>query len=143
LLGKSYNEINYNEYEKKIIGDLIKFGHVDCYCKININGMFIKLAMEYQGGQHEKIVSKFHNTLDDLKHQKLRDILKRELCKENKIILLEFPYDVDKYMKDNIKIQKYIVKELKNNTNIKIPKDLPLYNHNTPEFGQYRLDNFF
>ena len=41
-----------------------------------------------------------------------------------------FEDDIDKYMNDNIKIQKYIVKELKNNTYIKIPKDLPLYNHN-------------
>ena len=46
-------------------------------------------------------------------------------------------------MNDNIKIQKHIVKELRNNTNIKITKDLPFYNHNTPEFGQYRLGNFF
>jgi len=140
---KYYNESNCNECKKKSIENLIKFGHVDCYCKINVNGMFFKLALEYQGGQHKKIISKFHNTVDDLIHQKLLDKLKRALCKENEIILLEFPYDVDKYMKDNIKIQKYIVKELKNNTEIKIPEDLPLYNHNTPEFGQYRLDNFF
>ncbi len=92
---------------------------------------------------NKKLISKFHNTLEDLSHQKLRDKLKRELCRENEIILLEFPYDIDKYMNDNIKIQCHIAKELKNNTNIKIPKDLPLYNHNTPEFGKYRLDNFF
>ena len=46
-------------------------------------------------------------------------------------------------MNNNIKIQKYIVKELKNNTSIKIPKDLPLCDNNKPEFGQYRLDNFY
>lgn len=140
---KYYNKNNYNDHEKKVIDDLIKFGHVDCYCKININGTLFKLALEYQGGQHKKIISKFYNSLEDLRHQKLRDKLKRELCKENEIILLEFPYDIDKYMNDNIKIQRHIVKELKKHTNIKIPNDLPLYNHNTPEFGQYRLDNLF
>ncbi|MFX1312605.1 MAG: hypothetical protein ACFFHD_08345 [Promethearchaeota archaeon] len=140
---KSYIENNYNEYKKKVIKDLIKFGHFDCYCEIYINGSLIRLALEYQGGQHKKIVSKFHNTADDLKHQKLRDKLKRELCKENNIIMLEFPYDIDKYMKNNIKIQKYIVKELENKVKVKIPKDLPFYNHNTLEFGQYRLDKYF
>ncbi|MHA2010197.1 MAG: hypothetical protein ACXADW_16150 [Candidatus Hodarchaeales archaeon] len=93
---------------------MIKFGHVDCYCKIDIDERLFKLAIEYQGGQHKRLISKFHNTKDDLKHQKLRDKLKKELCKENEIILLEFPYDIDKYMKDNIKIQNYIVRELKN-----------------------------
>jgi hypothetical protein len=137
-----YNKSKYNEIEKKVIKDLIKFGHVDCYCKINICGSTIKLALEYQGRQHYKIVSKFHNTFEDLKHRKLLDKLKRELCKENKVILLEFPYDIDKYMNNNVKIQVYIIKELKENTTIQIPKDLPIYNHNTPEFGQYRLGNF-
>jgi len=45
-------------------------------------------------------------------------------------------------MNDNNKIQNYIVQELKSKANIKIPSNLPLYNHNTPEFGQYRLSNY-
>lgn len=45
-------------------------------------------------------------------------------------------------MSNNIKIQKYIVQELKRKIYVKVPKNLPLFNHNTPEFGQYRLGHY-
>ncbi|MHA1527113.1 MAG: hypothetical protein ACTSQD_08775 [Promethearchaeota archaeon] len=137
-----YDETNFTEYEKKVIKDLIKFGHLDCFCEICVDCTILKLGLEYHGGQHGKIISKFHATLDDLQHRKLLDKLKRILCKENRIILIEFPYDVDKYMNNNKKIQDYIIQELENKANIKIPTNLPLYNHKTPEFGQYRLSHY-
>jgi hypothetical protein len=137
-----YDKSKYNKDELNDIENLIKFGHLDCYYEIFINRKCKKLALEYQGGQHEKKVSKFHNTEEDLKHQKLLDKLKRELCIENNIILLEFPYFIDKYMNNNEVTQEFLVKELATKAKIGIPKDLPLYNHNTPEFGQYRLTNF-
>ncbi len=45
-------------------------------------------------------------------------------------------------MKNSKKIQNYIVKELRIKASIEIPYNLPKYNHNCPDFGQYRLDQY-
>ncbi len=137
-----YEEANYTNIEKELIPDLIKYGHLDGYNEFILNRCKFKLGIEYNGGQHYIFVSKFHETIEDLKHQQTIDCLKIKLCKDNNINLIVFPYYVDEYMKDHIKIQGYIANSLKNH-GIFIPIDLPQYNHNTPEFGQYRLDQYF
>lgn len=61
----------------------------------------LKLACEYQGEQHFKFVSHFHKSNDSFLNQKYRDELKRNLCKENGVYLIEVPFyvtDIDSYL---------------------------------------------
>jgi len=61
---------------------------LDCYNKE------LRLAVEYNGVQHYKFVSFFHRNNDHFMTQKYRDDMKRRICKENNINLIEVPYTV-------------------------------------------------
>lgn len=79
-----------------------KFIEFDCYNKD------LKLAIEYNGEQHYKYVSKFHKTEKDLKCQQLRDKNKIKYCLNNNIKLIIIPYTENKNLKE------FILKELNN-----------------------------
>lgn len=66
------------------------------------------LAVEYSGRQHYEYIPFFHKNKEAFYNQKYRDELKRRMCKENNIILIEVPYTVKI---ENI--EKYIIQELK------------------------------
>lgn len=61
---------------------------LDCYNK------FLQLAVEYNGAQHYKYIPYFHRNKDHFMTQKYRDDMKRRMCKENNINLIEVPYTV-------------------------------------------------
>jgi len=61
---------------------------LDCYDKN------LRLAVEYNGAQHYKYIPYFHKNKEAFLNQKYRDELKRHLCKENKIRLIEVPNTV-------------------------------------------------
>ena len=61
---------------------------LDCY---NAN---LKLAVEYNGIQHYKYTPYFHRNYDHFTNQKYRDDMKRRMCKENGVYLIEVPYTV-------------------------------------------------
>jgi hypothetical protein len=67
----------------------------------------LRLAVEYQGQQHYKFTPFFHKNKEAFDNQKYRDELKRRMCKDNMITLIEVPYTVK--VED---IQKYLQKEL-------------------------------
>lgn len=54
----------------------------------------LRLAVEYNGVQHYKYVPYFHRNKDHFMTQKYRDDMKRRMCKENNIKLIEVPYTV-------------------------------------------------
>lgn len=54
----------------------------------------LRLAVEYNGVQHYKYVPYFHRNKDHFMTQKYRDDMKRRICKENNINLIEVPYTV-------------------------------------------------
>lgn len=54
----------------------------------------LRLALEYNGRQHYDYVPKFHKNKNDLHNQKYRDEIKKRLCFENGIDLIEVPYTV-------------------------------------------------
>jgi hypothetical protein len=54
----------------------------------------LRLAVEYNGVQHYKYVPHFHNNKEAFLNQKYRDEMKRQLCKEHGINLIEVPYTV-------------------------------------------------
>jgi len=68
----------------------------------------MKLAVEYNGIQHYKYVPFFHNNKEAFLNQKYRDQMKRQMCKENGVTLIEVPHTIKV---ENIK--DFLVKELK------------------------------
>lgn len=75
---------------------------LDCYNKD------LKLALEYNGIQHYKFSPYFHRNKDAFLNQKYRDELKRRMCVENGIRLIEVPYTVK-----NDQIPSFIENELR------------------------------
>ena len=61
---------------------------LDCY------NNDLKIAVEYNGIQHYKYTPYFHKTKDAFHNQKYRDYIKRQICKDNGILLIEVPYTV-------------------------------------------------
>jgi len=83
---------------------------LDLYCEK------LKIAVECQGLQHYKKISRFKMTDTDLKSQQYRDSIKRKLCKEKGIILIEISYScnqtikqIENVVKEKIKIYNIIV----------------------------------
>ena len=74
---------------------------LDCYNKN------LKLAVEYNGVQHYKYTPFFHKNQEAFQNQKYRDELKRRMCKDNMITLIEVPYTVK-----IIHIKSFLMKEL-------------------------------
>ncbi len=75
---------------------------LDCFCEE------LKLAVEYNGIQHYKYIPFFHRNKDAFTNQKYRDELKRRMCKDHGIILIEVPYTVS-----IPEIKKFIMSELR------------------------------
>lgn len=61
---------------------------LDCY------NAQLNLAVEYNGEQHYKFIPYFHKTRDAFYNQQYRDRIKRDICKEKGIVLIEVPYTV-------------------------------------------------
>ena len=74
----------------------------------------MKLAVEINGIQHYKYVPFFHKNYEAFRNQQYRDELKRRMCKDEGITLIEVPYTVK--IKD---IDDFVINELRKN-NIEI-----------------------
>ena len=101
---------------------------LDGYCK-NIN-----LAFEYQGEQHYIDNIHFYKGRGSLEKRKQYDRIKRQLCLEKGIILIEIPYYID--FKD---LPNYIFGECKKN-NIEINK-IPIDIFNYESFNDVYISN--
>jgi len=53
----------------------------------------LKIAVEYNGVQHYKYIPFFHKNKEAFLNQKYRDDMKRRICKEKGILLIEVPHD--------------------------------------------------
>jgi len=60
-------------------------------CLLQLDGFCeeLKLAFEYQGKQHYEYPNYYHKTKKQFEAQKYRDKIKKNLCKENNVILIE------------------------------------------------------
>jgi hypothetical protein len=74
---------------------------LDCFCRE------LRLAVEYSGQQHYKYVPYFHKNKEAFLNQKYRDDMKKRICKEHGIHLIEVPYTVK--VQD---IRSYLIKNL-------------------------------
>lgn len=66
------------------------------------------LAFEYDGEQHSKYNTHFHNDVSDFKYQVKKDTYKDLKCKERGILLVRIPhfvdyYDLDRYITEKLK----------------------------------------
>ena len=80
---------------------------LDCY------NAELGLAVEYNGIQHYKYTPYFHRSKDHFMNQKYRDDMKRRICKENRIVLIEVPYTVKienirKFLMDKLRIHGFV-----------------------------------
>lgn len=75
---------------------------LDCYN----SGM--ALAVEYNGAQHYKYIPYFHKNKEAFYNQKYRDDMKRRLCRDASVNLIEVPYTIQVD-----KIEGYLRKELR------------------------------
>ena len=81
---------------------------LDCY------NPELKLAVEYSGKQHYEYVPYFHKNKEAFLNQKYRDELKRRMCKDNMITLIEVPYtvklqDIEDYLSKKLLKHGYIL----------------------------------
>jgi hypothetical protein len=70
----------------------------------------LKLGVEVNGIQHYKYVPYFHKNFDAFRNQQYRDELKRRMCKDEGVILIEVPYTVKIPDIDN-----FLINELRKN----------------------------
>ena len=54
----------------------------------------LKIAVEYNGAQHYKYIPYFHRNKEAFLNQKYRDEMKRTMCRQNGVLLIEVPYTV-------------------------------------------------
>lgn len=106
VLEKIFNK-PFNKYRPNFLNNPVTGGdfnlELDCY------NDEIGLAVEYSGKQHYEYIPFFHKNKEAFYNQKYRDELKRRMCKDNNIILIEVPYTVK--IED---IETFILKRLKN-----------------------------
>uniref|UniRef100_A0A6C0LSX9 DUF559 domain-containing protein n=1 Tax=viral metagenome TaxID=1070528 RepID=A0A6C0LSX9_9ZZZZ len=62
---------------------------LDCYEKE------LGIACEYNGRQHYDFIPFFHKNKEAFFNQKYRDDMKRRLCKDEGVFLIEVPYTID------------------------------------------------
>lgn len=102
---------------------------------------FLRIAFEFNGRQHYEFPNAFHKEIKDFFDQVVNDLLKKKLSYENNVFLITFPYWINLKMNDPQKIQNFIVEQFSKKLGIDLSY-LPQYNHNDPEFGQFRINNF-
>jgi hypothetical protein len=73
--------------------------------ELDVYNSDLKLACEYNGIQHYQFVPFFHSNKQEFDLQKYKDEIKRRLCKDNNIDLIEVPYtvehdDIENYIRD-------------------------------------------
>lgn len=102
---KSVMERIFNKPFRKIRPNFLNNPITGKNMELDIYNDELKVACEANGIQHYRFTPYFHKSIEVFRAQKYRDYIKRQLCKDNGILLIEVPYDV----KD---IQGFILKEL-------------------------------
>ncbi len=85
LFNKPFSKIRPNFLNNQITNVNLE---LDCYNEE------LRLGLEYNGIQHYKYSKFFHKNVEAFRNQQYRDYIKRQLCKDNGIFLIEVPYTV-------------------------------------------------
>ena len=100
---KSFNKARPDFLRNEVTGNNFNL-ELDCF------NPELKLAVEYNGIQHYKFTPYFHKSNEHFLNQKYRDFMKRTLCKNTGVTLIEVPYTIK-----NDKIYEFIRLELLKN----------------------------
>jgi hypothetical protein len=100
LFNQPFNKARPDFLRNEVTGNNFNL-ELDCF------NSDLKLAVEYNGIQHYKFTPYFHKNNEHFLNQKYRDFMKRALCKETGINLIEVPYTVK-----NDKIYNFLKLEL-------------------------------
>ena len=103
IFDKPFNKIRPNFLNNPVTGGDHNL-EIDCYNEE------LKLGVEFNGAQHAKYIPFFHKNYEAFMNQKYRDELKRRMCKDNRITLIEVPHTVK-----TENIETYLIKELRRN----------------------------
>ena len=87
IFNKSFDKARPNFLRNPVTGGDFNL-ELDCY------DPELGIAVEYNGVQHYKFIPFFHKNKEAFLNQKYRDDMKRRICKENGILLIEVPYTV-------------------------------------------------
>lgn len=101
IFNKPFNKIRPKWLANPITGN----NHLE----LDLYNEELGLACEYQGKQHYVFTPFFHKSKEHFYNQKYRDELKRRMCKDNGLILIEVPYtvnlnNIEKYIKQQLSI---------------------------------------
>ena len=103
---KTFEKI-FNKPFKKCRPDFLKNPITGINLELDMYNNDLRLACEYNGCQHYKFVKFFHNNMDNFRNMQYRDYLKKKMCVDSKINLIEVPYTVQ-----NDRIEKYIIEKV-------------------------------
>ena len=102
IFNKPFNSVRPDFLRNPVTGNNHNL-ELDCY------DPELKLAVEYNGEQHYKYVPYFHKNKEAFHNQKYRDLIKRQMCRDNGVHLIEVP--------NTIKIgqiEQYLLNQLRN-----------------------------
>ena len=94
IFNKPFNKARPNFLNNPVTGGQFNL-ELDCF------EPELRIAVEYNGIQHYQYSKFFHRNKEHFLNQKYRDDMKRRLCKENGIFLIEVPYTVKVYDIEN------------------------------------------
>lgn len=101
IFKKPFSKARPNFLQNPVTGGVFNL-ELDCYCPE------LNLAVEYNGIQHYKYVPYFHKNKEAFYNQKYRDDMKRRICRENNVNLIEVPYSIEVSL-----IRNYLINELR------------------------------
>jgi hypothetical protein len=84
----------FNKPFTKVRPDFLKNNVTGSNLELDIYNEELKIAIEYNGQQHYKYVPFFHKNYEHFLNQKYRDEIKRMLCRQNGIHLIEISYEL-------------------------------------------------
>ena len=101
IFERPFNKIRPYFLNNKVTGGDFNL-EIDCY------NQELNLGVEYNGKMHYEYITFFHKNYEAFLNQKYRDELKKRMCKDEGLILIEVPYTVKQ---ENI--ESFLIKELK------------------------------
>jgi len=107
VFGRPFNKIRPNFLNNPVTDGGYNL-ELDCY------NQDLRLGIEYHGKQHYEYVPYFHKNKEAFYNQKYRDELKKRMCKDNGIILIEVPYTVKEH-----EIEDFLINELRKHRYLK------------------------
>jgi len=87
IFNKPFNKARPDFLRNEVTGNNFNL-ELDCF------NPELKLAIEYNGVQHYKFTPYFHKNNEHFLNQKYRDYMKRIICRDNGITLIEVPYTI-------------------------------------------------